>query len=336
MPERRWKLGIETCEFARSSNGQIMRSEIKLYCILLLMGMSCPCWADFTVTKVGDSVVDPTALTAKRTHPYYGGVCVNAVHQQQDAVVTQGKHQYVGYYDAERRVCMARRKLPAGQWRIIRFTDYGFTSNDDHCTISIGLCPKDGTLHLAWGAHNGALTYRVSHRGVATHPDSVTWEASLFGPIIAELEKGKPPASLCYPRFWQTPDGGLQFGYRIGNAGAGVRWLVDYDADTGTWMNTRQIDSGLQGTYEDALAKTTSRSSYPNGYDYGPLGRLHVTWVWSTEVGPHDLMYAYSEDRGKTWLNNQGQALTTPINMDSPGIEVVDIDERYGPQNQQS
>ena len=37
-----------------------MKSEIKLYCILLLMGMFCPCWADFTVTKVGDSVVDPT------------------------------------------------------------------------------------------------------------------------------------------------------------------------------------------------------------------------------------------------------------------------------------
>jgi len=28
-----------------------MKSEIKLYCILLLMGISCPCWADFTVAE---------------------------------------------------------------------------------------------------------------------------------------------------------------------------------------------------------------------------------------------------------------------------------------------
>jgi len=217
-----------------------MKSEIKLYCILLLMGMSCPCWADFTVTKAGDSVVDPTALTAKRVHPYFGGVCVNAVHQQQDAVVTHGKHQYVGYYDAERRLCLARRKLPAGQWSSIRFADYVFKKNGDHCTVCIGVCPKDGTIHMAFDHHNNALSYRVSQRGVAAHPERVKWEASLFGPTVSELEKSKPPAGLCYPRFWKTPDGGLQISYRIGAAGNGDRWLVDYDADAGTWTHTRQ------------------------------------------------------------------------------------------------
>ena len=317
-----------------------MRSEIKLYCILLLMGMSCPCWADFTVTKVGDSVVDPTALTLNRVHPYYGGVCINAVHCQQDAVVTHEKHQYMAYYDAERRLCMARRKLPAGEWSSIRFTDYVFKKNDDHCTVCIGLCPQDGTLHLAFGAHNGALTYRVSRQGVATHPESVTWEASLFGPIVSELEKGKPPATITYPRFWQTPDGGLQFGYRTGFAGKGDRWLVDYEADTGTWRNTRQIDSGLQGTYEDALAKTTWRCSYPNGYDYGPLGRLHVTWTWREhqpgDTANHDIMYAYSEDRGNTWRNNQGELLAGPPHVESPGIKVVDVSRAHSLTNTQS
>jgi hypothetical protein len=313
---------------------------ITLCYILLLLGLASPCRADFTVTKVGDSVVDPTAVTAKRVHPYYGGICLNVVHCQQDAVVTHGKHQYVGYYDAERRLCLARRKLPAGDWSIVRFTDHVFRSNDDHCIISIGLCPKDGTLHMAWGAHNGALTYRVSRKGAATHPESVKWEASLFGPILSELEKGKPPACITYPRFWQTPDGNLQFGYRTGFAGKGDRWLVDYDGDTGVWMNTRQIDSGLQGTYEDALAKTTWRCSYPNGYDYGPLGRLHVTWTWRErkpdDTANHDIMYAYSEDRGNTWCNNQGVLLAGPPNVESPGIKVVDIGRNHSLINTQS
>jgi hypothetical protein len=278
------------------------------------------------VMKTGDSVVDAKALTLHRHHPVYGGQCINAVHCQQDAVVTHGKHQYVGYYDAKRRVCLARRRLPAGDWRIIRFADYVFKGNDDHNTICIGVCPKDGTIHLAFDHHNNPLHYRVSRKGIATHPESIQWEASLFGPIVSELEKGKPPTRLCYPRFWQTPDGRLQFCYRVGYSGGGDRMLVDYDADTGTWINARHIDSG-KGEFQDAFNKSSSRCSYPNGYDYGPLGRLHVTWVWRerTQGANHDIMYAYSEDRGKAWLNNQGKALTEPPHIGSLGIKVVDI-----------
>lgn len=325
-----------------------MNSEIKINCILLFLGMSCPCWADFTVSKVGDSVVDPTALTLdrKRMHPVLYGTCVNVVHCQKEAVVTHENHQYVGYYDAERRVCLARRKLPAGEWSIIRFADHIFEKNDDHNTVCIGVCPKDGTIHLAFDHHLDPLHYRVSRKGVASRPESIKWEASLFGAITSELEKGKPLSGITYPCFWQTPDGGLQINYRQHQRennkwGMMNFWLADYDADTSTWIHSRKITSG-EGQYQgkrwpsgnSVLCKVAC--GYPHGYDYGPLGRLHVTWVWSTEVGPHDLMYAYSEDRGKSWLNNHEEDLSTPINTDSPGIEVVDVNERFGPQNQQT
>ena len=325
-----------------------MNTLIKLYGILLITGMSCFCWADFTVIKVGESVVDPTALTLDRTrmHAVYYSTCVNVVHCQQEAVVTHENHQYVGYYDAERRVCMARRKLPAGEWSIIRFTDYVFEKNDDHNTVCIGVCPKDGTIHLAFDHHLDTLHYRVSRKGAASHPESVKWEASLFGPITSELENGKPLSGITYPCFWQTPDGGLQINYREHQRknntwGMANYMLADYDADTSTWIRTREISSG-EGEYqgkrwpsgESVFCKIAT--GYPHGYDYGPQGKLYVTWVWSSEVGPRDLMYAYSEDQGKTWLNNQGEVLTTPINTESPGVEVVDINERYGPQNQQT
>ncbi|MHC4356311.1 MAG: BNR repeat-containing protein, partial [Planctomycetota bacterium] len=252
---------------------------------------------------------------------------------QQDAVVTHGGHQYVGYYDGKRRVCLARRKVPKGDWRIIRFADYDFKSNDAHNPISIGICPKDGTIHMAFDHHGHSLHYRVSRRSAATESGSAAWDASIFGPITSELEEGKQ-IKITYPRFWQTPDGGLQFCYRQGGSGNGDRMLVGYDAETGEWANTRQIDSH-KGLFKDSMGQSRSRCSYPNGYDYGPGGKLHATWVWreSSQGSNHDLMYAYSQDGGKTWLNNTGQVLPEPAGVNSSGITVAKISRLHGLMN---
>ena len=285
--------------------------------------------ADFTATKTGDSVVDSEALTI------FGGFgqAINGLSFQQDAVVTHGEYQYVGYYDGNRQVCIARRKCPEGAWQIIRFKDYNFKSNDAHNTISIGICPKDGTIHIAFDHHGHPLHYRVSKKGAAIDPGSVKWEASLFSPITSELEKGKP-IRITYPRFWQTPDGGFQFCYRQGGSGNGDRMLVDYNWQTGTWVNTRQIDS-RKGAYTDPVGTSGSRCSYPNGYTYGPKGRLHTTWVWRehSQGANHDLVYVYSEDRGRTWLNNVGVKLNELPNVNSSGIIAVNLERRYGLMN---
>jgi len=42
---------------------------------------------------------------------------------------------------------------------------------------------------------------------------------------------------ITYPRFWQTPQGNLQFCYRRGGSGNGDRMLVDYNAITGSIFN---------------------------------------------------------------------------------------------------
>lgn len=297
--------------------------------LIALSASSTDSWADLKATKLRDSVVDAEGLTIKGNF----GQAINGLSFQQDVMVTHGSYQYLGYYDANRRVCIARRRLPGGDWAIARFADYDFKSNDAHNTISIGICPDDGTLHLAFDHHCDPLHYRVSRKGVATDPESIQWDASLFGPVTSELEKGKR-IRITYPRFWQTPDGGLQFCYRQGSSGHGDRMLVDYHAKTGTWANTRQIDSG-RGLFQDAKGRSESRCSYPNGYDYGPEGKLHATWVWRehSQGANHDLMYAYSEDRGRTWRNNQGETLAEPPHVKTPGITVVDISRAYGLMN---
>ncbi len=275
--------------------------------------------------RIGDSLIDPKALTIQGSF----GQAINGKSFQQDALVSHRGHQYVAYYDERRHVCIARRKLPSGPWDVLRFQDYDFKSDDAHNTISMGICPRDGTLHLAFDHHCHPLHYRVSRKGAVSQPEATAWNAQLFGPVLSELETGKRIA-ITYPRFWQTPDGGLQFGYRRGVSGDGDRMLVDYDADRGVWTGTRQIDSG-KGDFEGS----DSRCSYPNGYTYGPDGRLHATWVWreGPQTANHDLMYAWSEDRGRTWLNNRGERVKDPPAVGTPGIKVVDIGADYGLMN---
>ena len=307
----------------------LFKIKIAGFLLLILATLQFSAKAQNKVIKAGDSVIESDALTIDGNF----GQAINGKAFQQEAMVSHNGFQYVGYYNAQRYVCLARRKLPGSVWEILELKDYHFKSNDAHNTISIGICPEDGTIHIAFDHHNDSLHYRVSEKNVASNPGEVKWEALIFGPVTSELEKGKSIV-ITYPRFWQTPNGGLQFCYRRGGSGNGDRMLVDYNPADRTWKNTRQIDSG-KGLFEDALGKSESRCSYPNGYDYGPNGNLHATWVWreDSQGSNHDLMYAYSTDQGKTWLNNNGEVFTEPPGVNSPGLKVVDIGREYGLMN---
>lgn len=304
-----------------------MTNRLMLHSMLALAITSCSAWAEFHVNKIGDSLVDAEALTIKGMF----GSCINGKSYQQDAVISYKNYQYVAYYDGERQVCVGRRKLPKGVWQSIRFKDYDFKSDDGHNMFSIGICPQDGTIHLSFDHHANDLHYRVSKKDVATNPETVEWDASIFRPIQSELESGKRVTKLTYPRFWQTPDGGLQFSYRRGGSGNGESMLVDYDGKAGTWSGTRQINSG-QGVFDDGKGHSRSRNAYPNGYTFDSNGTLHTTWVWreGAETANHDLMYAYSKDRGNTWLNNSGHTIEGLARVDTPGITVANINPAHG------
>jgi len=285
-------------------------------------------------SRIADTIVDTSALTLPPNAEF--GSTINGQAFQQDIIHTSAGWQYVAYYDGARNVCVARRKLPNGPWQVLRFSDYQFKSNDAHNVISLGICEKDGTIHLAFDHHVTKLHYRVSKPGVATHPENFPWDPSLFGPVHSDLEAGKP-ITVTYPRFWNTPDGGLQMHYRNGGSGNGNNMLVDYDPATGTWSGTRQIDSS-EGTYHDELGANTHRNAYPNGYDYDGSGRLQATWVWreSSQGANHDLLYAYSNDLGKTWFTNSGQPIVGPPRVDTPGLAVEKITRSNGLMNNQA
>jgi hypothetical protein len=285
--------------------------------------------AQVNVVQNNISIVDENALTISGK---FASV-INGRTFQKDAIASYKGFQYLAYYDAERHVCLSRRKLPLDNWETIRFLDYYFDSNDAHNVVTLGICPNDGTIHLAFDHHVDTLHYRVSKPGLANKPETMSWDVTAFGPVVSELEQGKT-IKITYPRFWQTPDGNLQFNYRQGGSGNGDRMLVDYNGETGVWENTRQIDSQV-GLFEDVLGQSNTRCSYPNGYDYDANGKLHTTWVWreSSQGANHDLMYAYSDDQGHSWRNNDGALLNEIINVNSTKITVQSIPRVLGLMN---
>lgn len=298
------------------------------------------------------SEIDANALVLGE--PAHGGMgygqAINGL-AFQDPITSFAGWQYVVYYDAGRKMCLARRKLPiptspAGDWQIIRFSGYEFKTNDAHNVASVGVSPKDGSIHLAYDGHGQPTYIRSSRPGVATEPEKVEWNESLFEPQRNEIESNKPLKTISYPRFFNAPDGDLQFAYRVRGSGDGDLWMADYDAHTGKWLDSRRIDTGKGEWRESAKSPLrNSRNSYPNGFQYGADGKLHTTWTWREKGdGNHDISYAYSEDKGVTWKNNAGQivARTAPgkdalaMGIASPGLVAVPVTIRQGMINNQA
>jgi len=167
---------------------------------------------------VNDSVLDAEALNfARGTY----GTCINGQTFQIEAMVSFKGWQYATWFDGRKRLCVARRQLPQGAWQRIAFDDYTINHTDVHNVAVIGICPADGTIHLAFDHHGSPLHYRVSRTGAATAPERTEWTATLFGPTTSELVAGQRLTRVTYPAFFSTPDGRLQFSYRIGGSGDG-------------------------------------------------------------------------------------------------------------------
>lgn len=284
---------------------------------------------ELKIEKINETIVDPEALYLSEGQ---WGNSVNGQSFQQDAVASFNGWQYATYYDVNRRLCIARRKLTSKNWEAIRFQDYTFKGNDTHNVTVLGICPSDGTIHLSFDHHGHPLHYRVSRPGVAKRPDDFPWQADLFNKITSELEPGKKLSRVTYPRFIRTPDGGLQFGCRIGSSGDGDKCLANYDPATGTWKNF-----GAYISKDGVYGKGTSRNPYLNGPNYDKNGRLHVTWCWRETGDPmtnHDLDYAWSDDKGNTWFNNVNQKIGERakqlISIDSPEVKIATIPMNRG------
>ncbi|HEY0000216.1 MAG TPA: BNR repeat-containing protein [Actinoplanes sp.] len=278
-----------------------------------------------TVTAISTTVLTTQGRTALTYTGYMNGESF-----QQDGILTFNGWQYSAYWDQSGYVNMARRQLPSGAWQQFRLTDYVTTSTDSHNTISIGISALDGSIHLAFDTHSSVLRYRRSAAGLATSPATASWTAQSFAGVVTSLT-GSAMNQVTYPQFLSAPDGTLQLTIRTGLSGAGDQDLYEYAG--GAWTRVGQFINGT----------VNGDNAYLFGIEYDSTSLLHATWtVRETPDAStnHDLYYAYSSDKGRTWRNNAGTVVATtgssPLTADSAGLRVWSIPQQRGLINQES
>ncbi|KAK5653986.1 hypothetical protein OQA88_7662 [Cercophora sp. LCS_1] len=257
---------------------------------------------------------------------------INVVSYQQHALLTANGYQYAVYYAAIPSspqstvyIHLSRRRLPSSEWDTIIFTDYPQTTDDGHNTVQLGVCPSDGTIHLAYDHHCDPLRYRVSVPGVATDPEKFKWDADLFTPTLDALpgidRDHIPFGYITYPRFCAA-EKELFLTFRDGKAGLGDDHLYVYSpvtttANTAAVAETAKTGDGqgvekgwtylgpylhgiLSNPYINALSYSpptprsrsfTTDPKDPDGGAQEEHGTLHVTLTWRGFVpyeGCHD------------------------------------------------
>lgn len=280
---------------------------------------------------VNDSIVDSQAYNFPSVT--FSVPTVHGVTFQQDGAVTYKGWQYAAYYQSFNngtrnigRVSVGRRALPGGTWQTFTFSDYDFTTIDSHNDVVIGICAEDGSIHLSFDHHVNTLRYRRSIAGLANQPTTTAWNASQFGPTLDRFTGTTALTQVTYPRFIPTPAGKLLFTYRSGSSGGGDEVLFEYSGITGTWTRVGQYTT-RSGSYTGTFASGTDRNAYFDMTVFDSSGRLHATWCWRETPDAssnHDLMYAYSDDVGRTWRNQLGAQIAVAgssfIGVNSPGI----------------
>ncbi|KAF5360574.1 hypothetical protein D9756_005068 [Leucocoprinus leucothites] len=297
------------------------------------------CGAAPTVTQTSNSLLDQNGIFFVS---FDGVVNVNSF--QLSGVLTFGNFQYVGWYTSSRTAVLARRQLPSGSWSTLQLP-HNLTTNDSHNVIALGVSPADGKIHVAMDCHSTRVFYTSSEAGLAT--SGASWVASRFGSITNTIGNLNVGTVVTYPQFVITPDNRLQFVYRSGVSGNGATQLAEYNG--GTWSNVGSWASA-SGTYTSTNgAQSTARNLYIHGFTYGS-GRLHVSGTWREQnsavmcngggLTNHDTVYAFSDDRGRTWKNSAGSSVGTsgsnPFNVNTGGLIVDPLNADHGLMNQES
>lgn len=207
--------------------------------------------------------------------------------------LTAGKWQFVGYYNKDRALTVAARKIPEKAWKYkVLPTRVGW---DSHNRISMAL-DQDSCLHLSGNMHNDTLLYFKTDQ-----PLDIATFKKVF-PLVST-----PDELRCtYPKFTKNGEGSLIFSYRKGGSGNGITISSIYDE---TSKNFKRL------TDQPLFDGLNQMSAYAKGPVLGPDQYFHLIWFWRDTPGcetNHDLSYARSPDLVR-WETADGQSIALPI-----------------------
>lgn len=217
------------------------------------------------------------------------------------ALLTHGNHQFVAFYDDQRRMTVAARTLDSREWSFVRLPERIGWDSHNYITMAVD---DDGYIHLSGNMHCVPLVYFRTAKPL----DVESFER--INSMVGQREK-----RCTYPRFLRGPRNELIFTYRDGGSGNGDQIYNVYDVKSRTWR--RLIDEPL-----------TSGEGRMNAYLRGPVrdrdGVYHICWVWRDTpdcATNHDLSYARSRDLVH-WTTSAGKPLKLPITLAT--AEIVD------------
>lgn len=233
-------------------------------------------------------------------------------------LLTERGFQFAAYYDAQRRMTVAQRRLGEPRWTFTRLPSQIGWDSHNYVTMAVD---RDGRLHLAGNMHVVPMIYFRSRKPL---------DASTLEPV-RPMAREEFEKRCTYPRFFTGPDGALLFKYRDGKSGAGNDLINRYDPDAGTWQALTQT------ALTDGLGEM---NAYFAGPEPGPDGYFHVCGVWR-DTGDcatnHSLSYARSKDlmRWETAAGTHLELPLTPKNIDivdpaKPGGGLINVCYRLG------
>lgn len=252
--------------------------------------------------NVSFRIIEPKVLERIDVEPVFAGFPVGIVGGPAGfSLYTQGKWQFVAYYDANRNMRVAARRLDEQGWEYVTLPEKIDWDSHKYVTLTVD---KAGYIHLAGNMHDDQLRY---------YRTAKPFDITTFRRIRAMV--GQNEDRCTYPRFIHGPHGELIFTYRYGKSGAGDQIFNVYDLKTKTWR--RLLDKPL-------FSGEGRRSVYFRGPKLGPDGYFHLCWVWR-DTGDcatnHSLSYARSRDLVH-WETSWGKPLELPITYSE--AEIVD------------
>ena len=227
------------------------------------------------------------------------------------ALRTHKGHQFVAYYDAKKRMTVARRRLGENKWEYKRLPSR--VGWDSHNYITIAFDRAD-CLHVSGNMHCSPLVYFRATKSL----DIASLEQQRR--MTREGETG-----VTYPQFMTDGAGRLLFMFRHGSSGNGLRLINAYDEKTRKWsrlLKTPLLDGRKQ-----------SMNAYPAGsIRKGPDDFFHIVWVWRDTSDcrtNHDISYARSRDM-LNWETAAGKPVKLPITPLNKAVVVDPIPTRKG------
>src|SRR5882724_2464162 len=183
------------------------------------------------------------------------------------ALLVEEGHQFIAYYDPQRRITVVGRALGEKNWARVQppgvpvpkqSRDSNVTGWDSHNYLRLALS-RDGVVHLSGNLHSNPLVYYRTR-------------APFDLATIERLDRmtGERETHCTYPVFFNSAAGELLFRYRDGSSGNGSDLYNRYDTTKGTW--TRMLSTPL-------LDGEGQRNAYALDPVLGPDGKFHLVWM---------------------------------------------------------